>query len=987
MTMESEGEVNDKMQEYDETTDEKFYQKALSLLQDNQAIIKRSKYGYTTRRLKQNKVQLKNKQFRIKKYAVAQDRLRPDQMEQFWEVHDQAEGPRGERSTFINGYLESLCPRYTFGDVLQPIRVIKIENNKWVSGKTIEFQNGIINLVQIWDSDSGRDLRGLQERILFLKKNPQLKDQVRFIGLNVDSGFPELIKKIRQNKLDSIEQYKLENMFEDFFIDMLGLREIENPQDQTPFTILTNKFGQIAYMGQQIEFSLLAKIESLLKEEELIDKQEVVDDLLFVSSLCQTSFKELPEAKIQAAKEIKSVFMNEFYRMCEEFSLNKGYYRAKFIKKNMMLKENGQLKKIKLFRSNLEVKYLAQGPDKVRVKNFHQQVENVFEAPNINLKQKIIYEREEERIKFQDKLIEVLDFYEIEPKIQNVQVLDFLYPKPEKKQQVSFKAFTVAKNLFTYETFLLIKEDLENYIKSEVYDRNTKYLSEVSLDRYLKRGFQYDKGDQMFKINNFRRLVNQDEIFVHMEYQPFELIGLQGYLSIIDDHDFPEDNDKSVQYDVKGAVLENLNDNHQKFTGQMIVNDKILKVEGILIKYEGQKEFNCRAQEIQKEQIIKNNQGQVTIYLIFNPWDTTSQSLVSQLRELCVQNQQWKDKVRFICIACNQAETSEQFIEENQKSHKILEIYYSLEKYTKLQKMFYSKQLPYTVVVDQNGFIKRVGNDINLKQIINQLINHIPLVQHDYQKEQMVQVKKFLYNYKFEEYQNHEIQINFYFQGYLTKENEYLYSDMPFLKYFIRNNKQDKFQDFLNYLFKIIPENQINIQSNVSKVVEIQFGKECVLCKTQLDENTQQYHSPFKDEHLCVQCAEFDDKTKLGLQRYKYTDTLVFINAPLIDISNLKNIDKYRYGRNLKLDDDLPGDQFHNICCDGCGENSEGPRYILFQKNPGPPAPIQDICSDCFQRYKIRDPALMESFEQNEKDISFDQPLLRILFDLGYKDY
>ena len=50
--------------------------------------------------------------------------------------------------------------------------MIKIENNKWVSGKTIEFQNGIINLVQIWDSDSGRDLRGLQERILFLKKNP-----------------------------------------------------------------------------------------------------------------------------------------------------------------------------------------------------------------------------------------------------------------------------------------------------------------------------------------------------------------------------------------------------------------------------------------------------------------------------------------------------------------------------------------------------------------------------------------------------------------------------------------------------------------------------------------------------------------------------------------------------------------------------------------------------------------------------------------------
>ena len=57
-----------------------------------------------------------------------------------------------------------------------------------------------------------------------------------------------------------------------------------------------------------------------------------------------------------------------------------------------------------------------------------------------------------------------------------------------------------------------------------------------------------------------------------------------------------------------------------------------------------------------------------------------------------------------------------------------------------------------------------------------------------------------------------------------------------------------------------------------------------------------------------MECAEFDDKTKIGLQRYKYTDTLVFINAPLTDISNLKNIDKYKYGRNMKLDDDLPGD-------------------------------------------------------------------------------
>lgn len=135
--------------------------------------------------------------------------------------------------------------------------------------------------------------------------------------------------------------------------------------------------------------------------------------MLFVSGLCQVTFKALTEAKINVAKEIKSTFVNEFNRMCEEFSLNKGYYRAKFIKKNMMLKQDGEVQKIKLFRSNIEVKYLAQVPDKIKVKNFHQQVENIFEASNINLKQKIIYDRELERLKLQDKLIEVLDYYEI----------------------------------------------------------------------------------------------------------------------------------------------------------------------------------------------------------------------------------------------------------------------------------------------------------------------------------------------------------------------------------------------------------------------------------------------------------------------------------------------------------------------------------------------------------------------------------------------
>ena len=50
----------------------------------------------------------------------------------------------------------------------------------------------------------------------------------------------------------------------------------------------------------------------------------------------------------------------------------------------------------------------------------------------------------------------------------------------------------------------------------------------------------------MFKIRNFRRLVDEHEIFIHMEYEPFELIGLKGYLSVIDDYEFHDKHDKKT---------------------------------------------------------------------------------------------------------------------------------------------------------------------------------------------------------------------------------------------------------------------------------------------------------------------------------------------------------------------------------------------------------------------------------------------------------
>jgi hypothetical protein len=45
----------------------------------------------------------------------------------------------------------------------------------------------------------------------------------------------------------------------------------------------------------------------------------------------------------------------------------------------------------------------------------------------------------------------------------------------------------------------------------------------------------------------------------------------------------------------------------------------------------------------------------------------------------------------------------------------------------------------------------------------------------------------------------------------------------------------------------------------------------------------------------------------VGLARYKVTDSVVFINAPLKDLAVLKEIDDYKFGKNLKIKEGEPG--------------------------------------------------------------------------------
>jgi hypothetical protein len=51
----------------------------------------------------------------------------------------------------------------------------------------------------------------------------------------------------------------------------------------------------------------------------------------------------------------------------------------------------------------------------------------------------------------------------------------------------------------------------------------------------------------------------------------------------------------------------------------------------------------------------------------------------------------------------------------------------------------------------------------------------------------------------------------------------------------------------------------------------------------------------------CCHCAELEQMEKMGLEKYKISDTLIYINAPITNLAVLKEIDQYKFGKNNKL--------------------------------------------------------------------------------------
>ncbi|CAD8183609.1 unnamed protein product [Paramecium pentaurelia] len=217
----------------------------------------------------------------------------------------------------------------------------------------------------------------------------------------------------------------------------------------------------------------------------------------------------------------------------------------------------------------------------------------------------------------------------------------------------------------------------------------------------------------------------------------------------------------------------------------------------------------------------------------------------------------------------------------------------------------------------------------------------------------------------------------------------------PKLNYFIRDSQQEVFQLILNEIFEIIPQDKWIITKTVSKTISVQYpGKYCIVCNKDISNEYQQYYCPFKNEHVCMICAEFDDQSKVGMERFKYHDTLMFINGPLNDLSVLSDIDEHKIGRNVQLKEGEKGNQNYSqiMTCSGCYEGSIGFRYIAANVKPGKYQMdgYVEYCSKCFEILKMK--GSKKAQELIDSDVQFgmnsDTLFTRILFNYGsYQEF
>ncbi|CAD8112923.1 unnamed protein product [Paramecium primaurelia] len=396
---------------------------------------------------------------------------------------------------------------------------------------------------------------------------------------------------------------------------------------------------------------------------------------------------------------------------------------------------------------------------------------------------------------------------------------------------------------------------------------------------------------------------------------------------------------------------------------------------------------------------IEHTQGQVLVVDYWAKWCGPCVREISNNTELIKQNSdKWGNAVRFVSLSLVLADEAKEFMDSHQESQKYIEFYFPKEQRQKDATLYGVQYIPHYIIVDKFGTIRKVAQINDMKTIVNDLINE------EAPKKTVEQAEPVLFNQESinkikgillsEETKtliksiDKQKVITFDLKIDSKQVGEQYQFENAELTYFIRDTQVDSLKEILQKLYQVIPETNWKINKTVSKTVSIKYpGTVCVLCQKDISKDAQQYYSYFKDEHVCTECAEFDDETKQGMERYKYHDTLIFINGPLQDLSVLTNIDDHKLGKNLKLKEGDKADQNHPMMCNGCGGGSKGPRYIAINARPGRyrGGGYIDYCCKCFAELKNKESdKAKEIIAKDAADgMSSDSLFTRVLFNYG----
>ncbi|CAD8123735.1 unnamed protein product [Paramecium sonneborni] len=373
--------------------------------------------------------------------------------------------------------------------------------------------------------------------------------------------------------------------------------------------------------------------------------------------------------------------------------------------------------------------------------------------------------------------------------------------------------------------------------------------------------------------------------------------------------------------------------------------------------------------------------------------------MIDDLIEFQVTNvNKWGQNVRI--VACNIAapEDSKQLMEDNPEFSKNIEIYFKKKSSLTDTSLYGVSEVPYFVIVDKFGYIRKLKEVENFEEYINKLLKEDKKQeikkQHKSEKADLIsklmqteEISKLILNID----PQNVISLKISFDVVKVANDQLIQQSS--LKWYVRDSQVEEFNKLLKQVFEIIPENDWVIDCQIQKTLSLKYpGLICALCKKDISKENQQYYCYFKDEHVCVDCAEFDDKNEKGMKRYKYQHTLIFINGPLTNLSVLHNIDSHKIGKNLQLAQGYEGNQRHEMDCDGCRISSKGPRYILINSKPGQydKRGYHDLCEFCFQ--KIKNKGSQEAIQIMQKlgleKLNEDTLFTRVLFNYGnYRDF